>query len=186
MIDRESYLEQDNLRLEVGILQNRIHAFIPEYGKFKIPTLMEEHNYNGSESSDDIYFELYVPYHLTFDWGSEWVLPGTRFIIASTAGNTSDMRVVARYDRNESVPNPSHKLAQYIIQLIMLKAREQAIFDFLYDNDCRIACHHAASPSYADVGSLVPNNYPFLDYDLFKGPYIDEDKINYKRGIRYA
>ena len=186
MINKESFMQQDNLRLEVGILQEKIHAFIPEYGKFKIPSLMEETNAVGSESSEDLYIELYVPYHLTFDWGNEWIPEGTRFIIASIAGNTDDMRVVGRYDRNKNVPNPSHKLAQYIIQLIMLKAREQSIFDFCYDNDNRIACHHARSPIDGDVGDMVPNNYPELDYALWEGPEIDEDKLNYKRGIRYA
>lgn len=182
-VDKQSFMEQDNLRIEVGELQEDIQAFIPAYGKFKIASLMEENNAGGG-SSDDNYIELYVPYHLTFDWGDEWVPKGTRFLIASIAGNTSDMRVVGRYDRNEDQPNPSDKLAQYIIQLIMLKAREQSIFDFCYKNDERIACHHARAPRDADVGDLVPNNYDELDYGLWEGPEIDASKSMYLRGIR--
>lgn len=175
-VNKESFLETDNLRMEVGVLQEKIQAFIPAYGKFKIPSLMEGGN------DEDI--ELYVPYHLTFDWGDEWIPEGTRFIIASIAGNISDMRVVGRYDRNEDVPNPSEKLAQYIIQLIMLKAREQSIFDFCYENDERVACHHARAPRDTDVGDLVPNNYDELDYGLWEGPEIDADKTNYVRGVK--
>ena len=174
MPNKQSFMEQDNLRIEVGELQEDIQAFIPAYGKFKIPSLME--------GDEDI--ELYVPYHLTFDWGDEWIPAGTRFLIASIAGNISDMRVVGRYDRNEDTPNPNDKLAQYIIQLIMLKAREQGIFDFCYKNDERVACHHARAPRDADVGDLVPNNYDELDYGLWEGPEIDASKGQYERGIR--
>ena len=173
---KQSYLENDNLRIEYAILQEKIQAFIPTYGKFKVPAIMETKNAVGNSSGDDIYIELYVPYEYTFAWGSEWIPKGTRFLVASIGANLNDMRVVGRYDRNIEIPNPSHKLAQYIIQLIMLKEREQSIFDFCYKNDKRVKCHHAVPPIHSDVGTLVPNNYDRLQYELWDGPEIDEDK----------
>lgn len=173
---KQSYLENDNLRMEYAILQEKIQAFIPTYGKFKVPALMDDKNAVGNSSGEDIYIELYVPYEYTFAWGSEWIPEGTRFLVASIGGNLNDMRIVGRYDRNIENPNPSHKLAQYIIQLIMLKEREQAIFDFTYDNDTRIRCHHARSPIHGNVGDMVPNNYDRLQYELFDGPNISDDK----------
>ena len=173
-----SYMENDNLRIEYAILQEKIQAFIPTYGKFKIPAVMEEKSKIDGNSD---YIELYVPYEYTFAWGDEYIPEGTRFLVASIGANLNDMRIVGRYDRNEEVPNPSHKLAQYIIQLIMLKEREQAIFDHVYDNDTRIECHHASSPVYENVGNLVPNNYEKLKYKLFEGPEIPESKNSKKK-----
>ena len=173
---KESYLEHDNLRIEYAVLQEEIQAFIPTYAKFKVPSVMEENNSIGDDSSEDIYIELYVPYEYTFAWGDEYIPEGTRFLVASIGANINDMRIIGRYDRNIEVPNPSHKLAQYIIQLIMLKEREQAIFDFTYDNDTRIRCHHARSPIHDDIGNMVPNNYDRLKYELWEGPEISEKK----------
>jgi len=161
---KQSYLEEDNLRIEIAVLQEKIKAFIPGIGKFKIPVLVPE---NSSIDGHDPIIELYVPYEYTFAWGDEWIPEGTRFLVGSIGANLNDMRIIGRYDHNEDVPNPSHKLAQYIIQLIMLKEREQAIFDFTYDNDTRVRCHHARSPVHGDVGNMVPNNYDRLDYELF-------------------
>ena len=169
---KSSYLEQDNLRLEIAVLQERIQAFIPAYAKFKIPAILE-----------DNIVEIYVPYHYTFDWGSEWVEPGTKFLVCSAGADLNDLRMIGRYDWNKAVPNPSHKLAQYIIQLIMLKEREQAIFDFNYMNDLRVLGCCGSSPIWTDVGAIVPNNYPRLDYELFEGPDIDP---RYGDGVLYA
>ena len=127
---KESYIETDNLRLEIAVLKEEIKAFIPSIGKFTVPSLMMKSQMSGSTSSskssgssDDMYVEIYVPYEYTFAWGDETVPAGTRFIVASIGANINDMKIVGRYDANRNVPNPSHKLAQYIIQLIMLKER---------------------------------------------------------------
>ena len=172
---KESYIETDNLRLEIAVLKEEIKAFIPSIGKFTVPSLMMQSQMQGSSSSnsggnDDMYVEIYVPYEYTFAWGDENVPAGTRFIVGSIGANLNDMKIVGRYDANTGVPNPSHKLAQYIIQLIMLKEREQEILDFCYDNDCKVRCHHARSPSKGRVDSIVPNNYPRLNYELFDSP----------------
>ena len=167
-------LDSDNLRIEIAILKEKIHAFIPEYGKFNIPAIMESKGVKNASNEDNDFIWLYVPYEYTFAWGNEWIPAGTRFVVADIGGNVNDIRIIGRYDRNREVENPSHKLAQYIIDLIMLKAREQAIFDFCYSNDNRIKCHHARRPIHDDVGNMVPNNYPHLDYGLFEGPDIDD------------
>lgn len=180
---KRSYMEKDNLRQEIAVLQEDIQAFIPAYGKFKIPSIQDNSSGLSSGGEDADILEYYVPYFLTFAWGHEMVPKGTRFIVSFIGANISDGRITGIYDRNEGQPNPSHKLAQYIIELIMLKAREQAIFDYCYDNDTRIACHHARSPRDGDVGDMVPNNYPDLEYTLWEGPLIDTEKTLYQQGI---
>ena len=174
MANTDTYRQDDHLRIEIAILQEDIKSFLPSIGKFKIPTL--------TENSDEI-IEIYVPMEYTYFWGEQWVPKGTKFLVAMVAANINDLHLIGRYDDNQNMPNPSHTLAQYIIQLIMLKAREQGIFDFCYKNDRRIACHHASRPVHGDVGDMVPNNYPEMDYSLFDK--LDFSKLTeFVRGIK--
>ena len=175
-----SILDNNDLRQEIAVSLDDIHAFVPSYHKFSIPVLEDQ---SSGLSDDDEGFEYYVPYHLTFDWGQEIIPAGTRFIVSFIGGNIQDGRITGRYDRNIETPNPNAMLAQYIIELIELKAREQAIFDYCYDNDTRIRCHHAIEPRDGDVGDMVPNDYPELDYDIWKDPEIDEEKEEYEKGV---
>lgn len=171
---KDSYRDNNHMRLEIAILQEKVKSYIPGYAKFKIPTL--------TENSDEI-IEIYLPMEYTYFWGDQWVPEGTRFIVAMISANINDLKIIGRYDDNKDFPVPSHSLAQYIIQLILLKQREQNIFDFGYDNDKRITCHHASRAVYGNVGDMVPNNYPQLDYELWEGPDYT-DKASFVRGIK--
>jgi len=156
----QSYNEIDNLRIEIAVLQEPIKSFIPGFAKFKIPPLMtDKNNINSTQTSDDVYIELYVPYEYTFCWGSDVVAEGTRFLVASVGGNLNDMRIIGRYDYNASIPNPAECLAHYIIEIIMLNKREQAILKSCYKNDKNIYCHHHGRPHLENILDIVPNPY---------------------------
>ena len=156
---KQSYLENDNLRIEIAVLQEPIKAFIPGFAKFKIPALMSDQSRLNTQTSDDVYIELYVPYEYTFCWGSDVVAEGTRFLVASVGGNLNDMRVIGKYDYNASIPNPAECLAHYIIEIIMLNKREQAILKSCYKNDKFIFCHHHGRPYLNNILDIVPNPY---------------------------
>ena len=156
---KQSYLENDNLRIEIAVLQEPIKAFIPGFAKFKIPALMSDQSRLNTQTSDDVYIELYVPYEYTFCWGSDIVAEGTRFLVASVGGNLNDMRVIGKYDYNASIPNPAECLAHYIIEIIMLNKREQAILKSCYKNDKFIFCHHHGRPYLNNILDIVPNPY---------------------------
>ena len=86
-------LDSDNLRIEIAILKEKIHAFIPEYGKFNIPAIMESKGVKNASNEDNDFIWLYVPYEYTFAWGNEWIPAGTRFVVADIGGNVNDSTV---------------------------------------------------------------------------------------------
>ena len=160
---KQSYNESDNFRIEIAILQEPIKAFIPGFAKFKIPPLMTDKNNVNNQTSEDTYIELYVPYEYTFCWGADVVAEGTRFLVASVGANLNDLRIIGRYDYNASIPQPTDCIAHYIIEIIMLNERQQAVLKSCYENDKNIYCHHHGTPHLDNILDIVPNPYKKSD-----------------------
>lgn len=119
-----NYLDQDSLRVEIAILQDDIQSKNPGEARFVIPVLMGNDGLNAvyvsnrnlinknsemvsainiTEFSDTI--TLKVPIEYTYFYGSDIVPKGTRFLIAFVGGNYNDIKIIGRYDDNESPTN---------------------------------------------------------------------------------
>ena len=113
--DNQSYMAQDNLRLEIAILQEDIKSQDPGSAKFKVPTIMtgDDVGYNCASSKNsankDIYrckstvtyddtITLKVPLEHTAFFGKRIVPKGTKFIVAFIGGDINNIRIVGRYN----------------------------------------------------------------------------------------
>ena len=152
-----SYLNVDNMRIEIAILQEEIDAFSPStIGKFKIPTIMTEdtvatirtsnnnirNRRNGNIGSSgvniDNSIDIYVPFEYTFAYGStdRKIPKGTKFVVAFIGANVNDIRIIGRYD--QSVETMVETLSKWIIEIIELDKREKEIVDHSDEEDAKI------------------------------------------------
>lgn len=111
----QSYIAQDNLRLEIAILQEDIKSQDPGEAKFKIPTIMTgdsvgnsnvvsknsankyEFRYKPNITYDDT-ITLKVPLEYTAFFGKRIVPKGTKFIVAFIGGDINNIKIIGRYD----------------------------------------------------------------------------------------
>lgn len=143
-------LDRDNLRIEIGILQQSVDAFNPGIGKFRIPALMTENtvgNINTSNSNImnrrngnigtntvnmDNYLEIEVPVEYTFSYGADVIPAGTKFLISLVGGNDNDMRIIGRYSpRIESWDPPYINWLDKKLKLPELRARVTRLEELL-------------------------------------------------------
>lgn len=111
----QTYMAQDNLRLELAILQEDVKSQDPGSAKFKIPAIMtgdsvgsvhatsknsaNKKSYHGKSNAtmDDTY-TLEIPREYTAFCDKFIVPKGTKFIVAFVGGDINNIRIVGRYD----------------------------------------------------------------------------------------
>ena len=114
--NNQTYLDQDNLRLEVAILQENIKSQDPGEANFKIPAIMTGEKigtvytptknsankkiYKGTttKTTFDDEITLKIPLEYTAFFGKRIVPKGTKFIVAFIGGDINNIRIVGRYD----------------------------------------------------------------------------------------
>ena len=119
MKSTNSFLNYDNLRIEIAICQEDIDANNPGIHKFIIPVLCTDDtcgsfytpstnifnknivNSGVSITNIDNFIDLRVPKEYTMFYGKDIIPKGTRFIIAFIGGNINDIRIIGRYDNLE-------------------------------------------------------------------------------------
>ena len=115
-----SFLNVDNMRIEIAVLQEDIPAFEPTDAAFRVPALMTENTVaymstsntniinrsNGNIGSSTINIDntlsFFVPFEYTFSYGASTVPKGTRFLLAFVGANVNDARIIGRYDQSSS------------------------------------------------------------------------------------
>ena len=109
--NNQTYLDQDNLRLEIAILQEDVKSQDPGEANFKIPAIMTgEYTPTKNSANKKIYkgtttkttfddeITLKVPLEYTAFFGKRIVPKGTKFIVAFIGGDINNIRIVGRYD----------------------------------------------------------------------------------------
>lgn len=113
--DNQSYMAQDNLRLEIAILQDDIKSQDPKCARFKIPAIMtgnevgRTHASSSNSANMNVYrcksnvtyddtITLKVPLEHTAFFGKRIVPKGTKFIVAFIGGDINNIRIVGRYN----------------------------------------------------------------------------------------
>ena len=152
----ESYLNVDNMRIEIAVLQEEVNAYTPSKGKFRIPALMTEdvvaniktsnsniiNRRNGNIGSSGVninnYIELQIPFEYSFSYGaSNRKIPkGTKFLVAFIGANVNDAKIIGRY--NDPMPELIETLSKWIIEIIELDKREKTIVDHSDNEDAKI------------------------------------------------
>ena len=85
-----SYMNQQNLQTEVGILQKKILAFKQCYARVYIPAIM------GDDTDD--YIDIPMPMHLSIVYGNKVIPKGTKLIVQAVAGNYNNMKIIGYYE----------------------------------------------------------------------------------------
>lgn len=114
--NNQTYLDQDNLRLEIAILQEDVKSQDPGEANFKIPAIMTGEKigtvytptknsankkiYKGAatKTTFDDEITLKIPLEYTAFFGKRIVPKGTKFIVAFIGGDINNIRIVGRYD----------------------------------------------------------------------------------------
>ncbi len=89
-----SYMSQQNLQTEVGILQKKILAFKPCYARINIPAIMD--------NDPDNFISVPMPIHLSVTYGDRVIPKGTKLIVQAVAGNYNDIKIIGYYDEPKS------------------------------------------------------------------------------------
>lgn len=117
-MQNQNFLNIDNLRLEIAILQEDIPSQSPSVHKFKIPVIstgekigsfnINQNTFNKkilkssiNKTTFDSTIELRVPKEYTVFYGADVIPKGTRFIVAFIGGNINDIKIIGRYDSLE-------------------------------------------------------------------------------------
>lgn len=108
--------DNDRLRLEIAILQEKVSSKNPGTAKFKIPVIINESvnahiqtgnsniinmttgNLRSSGINTKNTISLKIPVEYTYFYEEEEVPIGTRFIVAFIGGNVNDIKIIGRYD----------------------------------------------------------------------------------------
>lgn len=111
-----NFLDTNNLRTEIAILQEDIDPKNPSIHDFKIPVIMTSDNVqsiytpntnilnrrNANLSNAPIEFKnvikLKVPKEYTYFYEGDVMPAGTKFIVAFIGGNINDIKIIGRYD----------------------------------------------------------------------------------------
>lgn len=111
-----NYVDINNLRTEIAILQEDVDARNPGTAKFIIPVIMtsdalgnisianrniinyKNGNLTGSTVNMQNTIELYIPTEYTYFCNTDIIPSGTRFIVAFIGGNVNDIKIIGRYD----------------------------------------------------------------------------------------
>ena len=119
--DVNNYLDINNLRLEIAILQENIDSQNPGIHKFTIPSIITGEKVGTiyiqtknsanrkllkstiAKTTFDPTIELRVPKEYTAFFGADIIPKGTRFIVAFIGGNVNNIRIIGRYDSLEDM-----------------------------------------------------------------------------------
>ncbi len=172
MNNNGSFLNVDNMRIEIAILQENIKAFSPTMAKFRIPAIMTDNtiayvstssaniqnkrngNLGASAISIDNGLSFYVPFEYTFAYGSDIVPSGTKFIVAFVGANINDAKIIGRYDQSDS--RIAESIAKWIIQIINLESREQNIINYYDNNNASFVSNY--NTEIANIKSTISQN----------------------------
>lgn len=187
-----SFLNVDNMRIEIAILQEDIDAFEPTTAAFRVPAIMTENtvafmstantniinrsngNIGSSKINIDNNLSFFVPFEYTFAYGSNTVPKGTKFLLAFIGANVNDGIIIGRYDQSSS--KIAQTIAQWIINVIDLDGREKIIINNINDNLSKDVLQKY-DDEIRDIKDLILNNTESLQNEM------DENKTSLENTV---
>jgi len=99
---KNNNLEIDNLRIEIAILQQSVSAKSTAKGKFYIPVLMSgATNTKTDKVNESDTVSLDIPACLKIFFGPNKIPAKTKFLVAFTAGDINQARIIGLYDTEQ-------------------------------------------------------------------------------------